>query len=371
MATQAQVKAFIEMLAPIVIDVCKSKTRQVLPSVAIAQACCESAYGTSKTMVAANAVFGIKVGGKTHFGTAWKDKAYSTKTNECYDGKTYTQITDMFRAYDSIRDSVEDYYDLLGVSSRYAGCIGELDPVKSITAIKNGGYATSPTYITTITSIIKSNNLTQYDYCMNPNITEIPAVNVTTSTKYKLGETVTVNGYYSSSSSLTGKVSRVKTGIISRIIEGRQHPYCISIKNVAIGWSDDSCIVENSTTTENNTSSNTQSSTTTSNADTHLVVSGDTLCKLSSKYGVSIDTILSNNKAAYPSISRNFIRVGWKLNVSGNTEKVYHTVVKGDTLSKISTKYGVSIDAIIDFNKSTHKTITRNFIITGWKLRVK
>lgn len=167
MATTKQVSDFINMIAPIVIDVCNSKVRKVLPSVCIAQACCESAYGTSPKMINANALFGIKVGkSKVHFGTAWKDKAYSTKTKECYDGKTYVNITDMFRAYEDVRDSVEDYYDMLGQCSRYGGCIGETNPVKAITAIKNGGYATSPTYIDTIVGIIRKYDLTKYDECM-------------------------------------------------------------------------------------------------------------------------------------------------------------------------------------------------------------
>lgn len=167
MATAKQVQDFIALIAPLAIEICNSKQKKVLPSVCIAQACCESAYGTSHKMIKANGVFGIKVGNsKVHFGTAWKDKAYSTTTKECYDGKTYTNITDMFRAYDSIRDAVEDYYDMLGSCSRYAGCIGVTDYTAAITAIKNGGYATSPTYISTITSIIKKYNLTQYDACM-------------------------------------------------------------------------------------------------------------------------------------------------------------------------------------------------------------
>ena len=161
MATQAQAKAFIQRIAPIA--QAKSKGR-VLPSVCIAQACCESAYGTSPKMVKANALFGIKVGkSKWHFGKAWKDQAYSTKTKECYDGKTYVNITDMFRAYDSVEDAVEDYYDMLSYCKRYKACVGEKDPRKCITAIKNGGYATSPTYINTIMGIIDRYNLTQYD----------------------------------------------------------------------------------------------------------------------------------------------------------------------------------------------------------------
>nr|DAF88874.1 MAG TPA: N acetylmuramidase [Siphoviridae sp. ctoyo6] len=162
MATQTQVKAFIERIAPIA--QAKSKGR-VLPSVCIAQACCESAYGTSPKMIRANALFGIKVGkSKAHFGTAWHDKAYSTRTKECYDGKTYTNITDLFRAYDSIDDAVEDYYDMLGTCKRYKACVNEKNPQKCITAIKNGGYATDPKYVPTVMSIINKYNLTKYDY---------------------------------------------------------------------------------------------------------------------------------------------------------------------------------------------------------------
>ncbi len=167
MATPAQVKTFINMMAPLAVAMCNKKTKKVLPSVCVAQACCESAYGTSPKMIKAKAVFGIKVGtSKVRFGTAWKGTSYDTETKECYDSKTLVPINDFFRAYDTVQDATEDYYDLLAGCSRYAKCIGEMDYVKSITAIKNGGYATSPTYISTITSIIKTYNLTQYDGCM-------------------------------------------------------------------------------------------------------------------------------------------------------------------------------------------------------------
>lgn len=164
MVTQAQVKDFISRIAPIAQKKAEGRDRWSLPSVCIAQCCCESEYGTSQKMIRANAILGIKVGkSKVHFGTAWKDKAYSTKTKECYDGKTYVNITDMFRAYDSEADAIEDYYDMLASCSRYKGCLNKTDPKDCITGIKNGGYATDPTYVTTIMSIIKTNNLTQYD----------------------------------------------------------------------------------------------------------------------------------------------------------------------------------------------------------------
>lgn len=164
MATQTQVKAFIAKIAPIAQAKAAGRDKWSLPSVCIAQACCESAYGTSLKMINANAILGVKVGkSKVHFGKAWHDKAYSTKTKECYDGKTYVAITDMFRAYDSIDDAITDYYDMLAACSRYKGCINQTDPLKCITAIKNGGYATDPTYISTIMSIVTKYNLTQYD----------------------------------------------------------------------------------------------------------------------------------------------------------------------------------------------------------------
>ena len=164
MATKTQVTNFINRIAPIAQEKAKGRSKWSLPSVCIAQCCAESAYGTTAKMINANAILGIKVGNsKVHFGTAWKDKAYSTKTKECYDGKTYVNITDMFRAYDSIDDAIEDYYDMLAACSRYAGCLKQTDPKTCITAIKNGGYATEPNYINIIMSIIKSNNLTQYD----------------------------------------------------------------------------------------------------------------------------------------------------------------------------------------------------------------
>ncbi|MDE7089678.1 MAG: glucosaminidase domain-containing protein, partial [Prevotella sp.] len=164
MATKKQVEDFIKRIAPIAQEKASGRAKWSLPSVCIAQCCCESAYGTSPKMMNANAILGIKVGkSKVHFGTAWKDKAYSTQTKECYDGKTYVNITDMFRAYDDISNAIEDYYDMLAFCSRYRGCINQADPKTCITAIKNGGYATSPTYVNTIMSIINKYNLMQFD----------------------------------------------------------------------------------------------------------------------------------------------------------------------------------------------------------------
>lgn len=178
MATATQVKSFIAMIAPIAVKQAEKHGNKIFASVCIAQACAESGYGTAPKMVKANAVFGIKVGSsKYHFGTAWKDKAYSTETKECYDGKTYKNITDMFRAYDSIEEAVEDYYDLICTAKRYSHARNTTSPEACIKGIQKAPYATDPNYIPVILNIIKVNNLTQYDNLAGAPIVDPQPVN--------------------------------------------------------------------------------------------------------------------------------------------------------------------------------------------------
>lgn len=148
---------FIKKIAPIARKEYMARSKWVLPSVCIAQAALETGWGTSQLMTKANAYFGIKAS------KSWTGKVYSSQTQECYDGVNYTTITDTFRAYSSVEQSVADYFDLITGLERYSGAVNNPDAVASITAIKNGGYATSPTYIKKITSIINQYNLTQYD----------------------------------------------------------------------------------------------------------------------------------------------------------------------------------------------------------------
>lgn len=148
---------FIPTIAPLVIAENKKRGYPLFSSVVIAQAICESGWGQSQIMMKANAIFGIKAT------SSWKGKVYNANTQECYDGSTYTNITACFRAYNSLEESIADYFDLITKSERYRKACVANSPLECITAIKNGGYATSPTYINTIMSIINSNNLTKYD----------------------------------------------------------------------------------------------------------------------------------------------------------------------------------------------------------------
>lgn len=148
---------FIPTIAPLVVAENQRRGNPLFSSVVIAQAICESGWGQSTIMMKANAIFGIKAT------SSWKGKVYNSNTQECYDGSTYTNITACFRAYDSLAESISDYFDLITKAERYRKACVANSTLECITAIKNGGYATSPTYIDTIMSIINSNNLTKYD----------------------------------------------------------------------------------------------------------------------------------------------------------------------------------------------------------------
>ena len=148
---------FIPTIAPLVQTENKKRGYPLFSSVVIAQAICESGWGQSKMMMKANAIFGIKATEN------WKGKVYNARTQECYDGKTYTNITACFRAYNTLEEGIADYFDLITKLERYRKATVAETPLECITAIKNGGYATSPTYIDTIMNIINSNNLTKYD----------------------------------------------------------------------------------------------------------------------------------------------------------------------------------------------------------------
>lgn len=70
--------------------------------------------------------------------------------------------------------------------------------------------------------------------------TSKPNTNTSSSTKYKKGDTVTINGVYTSSNSTKKLTPSVKTGKITSIINGAKNPYLLN--NGDIGWVNDNCI---------------------------------------------------------------------------------------------------------------------------------
>lgn len=141
----------------------------VLASVTTAQAILESGWGTSELAKNARNLFGMKASlSGNNWASAWKGESYNIQTGEFIDGKSTTVSAD-FRAYDSVAESVADHSAYLTGAKlgngtlRYAGLAGNKDYRASITIIKNGGYATSPTYISQLCGIIERYNLTRFD----------------------------------------------------------------------------------------------------------------------------------------------------------------------------------------------------------------
>lgn len=146
---------FADSIYNFVNKVNKENDYQLFNSVIIAQSVLETGWGQSEIMMKANALFGIKAG------SGWKGKVYSSYTNEVYDGVESTEYA-TFRAYDSIEESIEDYYKL--IKNNYKKALNCDTQKESIQAIKNGGYATDPDYVSKIMSIINANDfIEKYD----------------------------------------------------------------------------------------------------------------------------------------------------------------------------------------------------------------
>ena len=137
----------------------------------MAQFILESGYGKSELAQNANNVFGMKcsLSGNTWSGSTWDGKSkYTKQTKEQLTDGSYETITADFRKYPCVEDSISDHSAYLlgaknGSKLRYDGLKGCTDYKKAAQIIKDGGYATSLTYVQNLCSIIERWNLTQFD----------------------------------------------------------------------------------------------------------------------------------------------------------------------------------------------------------------
>ena len=147
------------------------KKTGILASVSMAQFILESGYGKSELAQNANNVFGMKcsLSGNTWSGSTWDGKSkYTKQTKEQNADGSYETITADFRKYPCAEDSIADHSAYLlgaknGSKLRYDGLKGCTDYKKAVRIIKDGGYATSLTYVEKLCSIIERWNLAQYD----------------------------------------------------------------------------------------------------------------------------------------------------------------------------------------------------------------
>lgn len=147
------------------------KKSGILASVSMAQFILESGYGKSELALGANNCFGMKksLSGNTWGGSTWDGSSVYTKnTQEQNADGSYVTITADFRRYSCVEDSIADHSAYLlgakkGSKLRYDGLKGCTDYKKAVQIIKDGGYATSLTYVDKLCSIIERWKLTQYD----------------------------------------------------------------------------------------------------------------------------------------------------------------------------------------------------------------
>nr|DAZ57540.1 MAG TPA: Muramidase (flagellum-specific) [Caudoviricetes sp.] len=162
-------KELIEKIGPLF--TADQKKSGVLASVSMAQFILESGWGKSGLTQKANNAFGMKknLSGNTWPNSAWDGKSVvSMQTGEeTEDGKAYT-ITAEFRQYNCIEDSIADHSAYLtgakdGDKLRYEGLKGCKKYKQAAQIIKNGGYATSTSYVKALCDIIKEYSLTDYE----------------------------------------------------------------------------------------------------------------------------------------------------------------------------------------------------------------
>ncbi len=90
---------------------------------------------------------------------------------------------------------------------------------------------------------------------------------------------------------------------------------------------------------------------------THVVRRGDSLSRISSRYNVTINAIKRENN-----LRHNTVYPGQKLTIPGATRGInrdprYHKVRRGDTLSEIAQQYGATMKTIMQANKLRNRTV--------------
>ena len=126
----------------------------------IAQACLESAYGTSK-----------KAKYHNYFGLKYRKNRVTCNNGYFEDGGSeqnkdgsYTLLPSdtAWYSFDDIEKGVLGYFQFINIPN-YENLKGVKDPYEYLVNIKEDGYATSLAYVNNVYKVIKNWNLTQYD----------------------------------------------------------------------------------------------------------------------------------------------------------------------------------------------------------------
>lgn len=144
-------QAFLDKVVPLA----KKEARYagILPSLTLAQAIIESNWGRSILAQQGHNYFGIK---GDYLGQSVR------KDTKEWVGGGYVTVTAAFRKYPSMKVGFADHSTFLH-KDRYQPLWGVTDYRDACRIIRECGYATSPTYTTTLINTIESYDLDQYD----------------------------------------------------------------------------------------------------------------------------------------------------------------------------------------------------------------
>lgn len=336
----------------------------VLPSVTVAQAILESGWGQSALSTQAHNLFGIK--------GSYNGQYVTMQTREVYNGQSY-YIYDNFRKYANNSESVEDHGNFLYSNSRYANLLGDQSYASVARKLQADGYATDPSYASSLIKLVEMYNLTQLDNIAFSG--KQPVINNKNDYNYSnSGNTDSSNGYYTvlSGDTLSGIALKFSTtsGKLAQLN---------SISNPNLIYVGQRLLVNQSS--NSNSSSSGQSSSTTTNTEasaaSYTVKSGDTLSGIASRYNTTVNQIVSLNQLSNP----NLIYVGQVLKLKNSqttnsssssssstaaTTVGTYTVKAGDTLSAIASRYSTSSSTLASLNSLSNP----NLIYVGQVLKV-
>lgn len=336
----------------------------VLPSVTVAQAILESGWGQSALSTQAHNLFGIK--------GSYNGQYVTMQTREVYNGQSY-YIYDNFRKYANNSESVEDHGNFLYSNSRYANLLGDQSYASVARKLQADGYATDPSYASSLIKLVEMYNLTQLDNIAFSG--KQPVINNKNDYNYSnSGNTDSSNGYYTvqSGDTLSGIALKFST-TSSKLAQLN------SISNPNLIYGGQRLLVNQSS--NSNSSSSGQSSSTTTNTEasaaSYTVKSGDTLSGIASRYNTTVNQIVSLNQLSNP----NLIYVGQVLKLKNSqttnsssssssstaaTTVGTYTVKAGDTLSAIASRYSTSSSTLASLNSLSNP----NLIYVGQVLKV-
>lgn len=137
--------AFVEKLMPIAKEI--GAAAGLNPIAIVAQAALETGWG--RHTPGGSNLFGIKAGG------SWKGGSVSAMSPEERNGRTAMERS-TFRAYSGIRESMQDYADLITGNSRYAKAAGAGSVDEYFDELQKAGYATDSRYAEKLKGIVRS-----------------------------------------------------------------------------------------------------------------------------------------------------------------------------------------------------------------------